>query len=194
MRRSVTVYVADEKLKLAAKGIIDATRQMTGDTDTEVKVEIDTIGGGTSQPWNGNFSNTGFVTTTTAASSLPSNYMGTTTGVIPPNSNSFYIQTPSTTNPTWSQTYPNYINVPAVPAVPMTPDQVPSSELFEQMLTASIKQLNEAYNLGRVHGFIEGKKNGGDEVRKEIGNALDCDPLTYAEDSSLGGTTSSPTV
>ena len=76
----------------------------------------------------------------------------------------------------------------------MSPDQVPTSDLFEQMLLASIKQLNEAYTWGRVHGFIEGKKKGEDEVKEGLDAALDHDPLTYAEVPSPDAATSSPSV
>lgn len=202
MNKSLTVFLADEKLKEAAKSIIDITRKMTGDASTDVIVEIDTLGGGTgTNGYSGNLNwasypnnvlYTGVTTGTSNVSvqSTPSNWTtATTTGMMPPNAGgNYYIQTPATTiTPSWT--------VYSAPVTtPMTPDQVPSSDLFEKMLMASIKQLNEAYNLGRVHGYIEGKKHGGDEVMGGLDAALDHDPLTYAEDPSPDAATSSPTV
>lgn len=172
------VTIADESLRNICENIIKYVRQATGDSSTEVKVEVEKFGGNTG------WSNSQWTYT------VPSNfYIQSNSSSINTNGASFTTTTGSTIltpSITYSQGYSQ--------SAPLTPDQVPASEVFEQMLLSTVKQLNEAYNLGRVHGYIEGKKHGGDEVKKEFDEAMDTDPLTYAENPSLDVSKTFPAV
>lgn len=202
MNSSLTIYIADKALKYAAKSIIFLAHQMTGDNDTTVKVEVDHLAGCNTHSVN--FTKPSFVSypnnvpvppgsasiTTTASNTSTSYTMETTSGLLPSNdSSTLVLQTP-----VLNKSVVSTQTCTVMPNSSMTPDQVPSSELFEHMLTTFVKQLNEAYNLGRVHGYLDGKKQGSYEARKEVDKALDCDILTYAENLSLGETTSSSIV
>lgn len=183
----VTMYVADEVLRPAANKIVEGLRNVTGDNQTEVDIQVNNIGGYSGVP--------SFSPTWTTAISQPSTMTWFNTGT-----NSNVVQTYTVPN-TATQTATQWVNTPYQSgtitigsSAPLTPDQVPTSEMFEQMLIASIKQLNEAYNLGRVHGYIAGKKEGEDILHGAIEKSMGVDPLTYAEDPSPDASTSSPSL
>jgi hypothetical protein len=193
MNTGLKVYIAHADLLDTAKQIVEVVRNVTKDNETSVAIELDH----TLYPMNQSY-NQGYTypmtvsgshlgssyTTTPAISSLPNQSnvgtitFGTTTGGTTTSGTSLWTNPPYTTNigsipqGQWS--------IPYVAPAPVTPDQIPPSHYFEQMVVGLVKQLNEAYNLGRMHGYVEGKEAGVTSVHSVIEELTDVDILSHS--------------
>lgn len=167
------VYVVDTALIPAAESIVEITRKMVGGYDYPVEIEpvnfphpYNYI---TANPVNLNTWNTGTISTGTTYST-------------PSNTWSYGTSTSNVNTTPYNYTINVGTSASVSVGATLSPDQVPTNEVFEKMLIASIKQLNEAYNLGRLHGFVQGKEEGALAEHKATKDAMDTEILETEKD------------
>lgn len=176
----MTAYISNESLRVYAELLIEEAKKATGYNGT---MDIALMEPSLNYSWTGAVPGTSFTATAPTVTTWTTGSTGSTqTGTLTSAGTINYPFNGGTT--TAAPTYWSYPPVVPQPTIgPVTVETPPAKEHFEKMVYAQIQMLNEAYNLGREHGKLEGLKEGSDQITRTIDDIMDTEILRTADEA-----------